>query len=198
MQHHLCWCYSLKPTWVKTVQVLSETQAVRINFDRKDKTMDKAIELVFSLETCQERCFFREYIWTVPETLINFPSKQSIKNLPSCSGFYCGRKGHNYIVKNSSYPSWLRAPLTVTLIGMQFMGVVLWLAGEPGEAKGNCENSQSTLTTRVPNCHSRENSGKIQSHINISNREADMLLLNNQIQPSLWNCSCKIYYLKGK
>lgn len=47
--------------------------------------------------------FLGESVGTEAKTLINFPSEQSIKNPTSYSGFHSGRKGHNYIVKNSSY-----------------------------------------------------------------------------------------------
>ena len=94
---------------------LSICWCLRSHFPGKDKgaRTAKATMLKFSPEACQE-CFSGNKVRMELETVINFPSEQSIKFSQPHSGPYCGCKGHNYIVKKSSCPGWLKPPLKLT------------------------------------------------------------------------------------
>lgn len=85
------------------------------SFPGKDKgtRTAKATMLNFSPEACQQS-FSGNRVRMELETVINFPSEQSIKLSQPRSGPYCRCKGHNYIVKKSSCPGWLKPPLKVT------------------------------------------------------------------------------------
>lgn len=89
------------------------------------------------------------------ETLINFPSEQSIKAPPSCSDSHCGSKGRNYIVKNSSCPGWQRPPGKMTCDWHSVWGGEPGLADRARKAKGQSEISSLTTATQTPDCHSR-------------------------------------------
>lgn len=95
--------------------LLSICQCLQPNFSGKDKgtRTANATMLTLSPEVCQES-FLGNKVRTELETVINFPSEQSIKVSQPRSGPYCRCEGHNYIVKKWSCPGWLNPPVKLT------------------------------------------------------------------------------------